>query len=205
MLRPSSTRHVYFLPGILLLVGLPLHGQNKVTTKDCSLAAEDYAVYSAVFRSREHSVDPPLELVIVDETVTTEEVPGSDAWNFQSKSKPAPSNETIADFKSHGLKRRSLKPSLDSKITYTLAPRAEIEGYFDRKVGGDGWERFAEQHPKAPGFVDVSAVGYNRARNHALVYLGHHCGWLCGTGNLCFLAKENGRWVIKNEYMQWIS
>ena len=99
MLRPSSTRHVYFLPGILLLVGLPLHGQNKVTTKDCSLAAEDYAVYSAVFRSREHSVDPPLELVIVDETVTTEEVPGSDAWNFQSKSKPAPSNETIADVK----------------------------------------------------------------------------------------------------------
>src|SRR6202000_441723 len=83
MLRLSSTRHAYLLLGILFLIAAPLRVQNKVTTKDCPLATEDYAVYSAVFRSRENSIDPPSELVIVDETVTTREAPERTGGNFQ--------------------------------------------------------------------------------------------------------------------------
>lgn len=43
-------------------------------------------------------------------------------------------------------------------------------------------------------FGNFSAVGYSKDHKEALIYLGHYCGSLCGTGHLVLLAKENETW-----------
>ena len=46
----------------------------------------------------------------------------------------------------------------------------------------------------------VSAVGFNRDGTRGLVYVGHHCGNLCGGGTYHFLVKKDGRWQVDREY-----
>jgi len=47
---------------------------------------------------------------------------------------------------------------------------------------------------------EVSAVGFNNDRTRALVYVGHHCGSLCGGGQYHLLVKKEGKWQIDREY-----
>jgi hypothetical protein len=46
----------------------------------------------------------------------------------------------------------------------------------------------------------VSAVGFNKERTRALVYVGHHCGSLCGGGGYHLLVKKDGRWQVDREF-----
>jgi len=46
----------------------------------------------------------------------------------------------------------------------------------------------------------VSAVGFNRDHTRALVYVGHHCGSLCGGGTYHLLVKKDGPWRVDREY-----
>ena len=55
--------------------------------------------------------------------------------------------------------------------------------------------------PVAASIVfEVSAVGFNRDRTRALVYVGHHCGSLCGSGRYHLLIKKDGKWQVDREY-----
>jgi hypothetical protein len=141
------------------------------------------------------------ELLISDETTKNEAKSGG-MWGFRSKSRQAPSDETVANFNSHQVEGCALSASLDPKVSYSLISEKEVHNYFKHK---DGWKRFYEKHPKAAGYVSFSAVGYNNSGTEAVVFLSHYCGSLCGTGHLYLLAKENGEWVVKNRLMQWIS
>jgi hypothetical protein len=47
----------------------------------------------------------------------------------------------------------------------------------------------------------VSVVAFNPARTRALVYVGHHCGSLCGTGRYHFLVRKDGQWQRDQEYL----
>jgi hypothetical protein len=47
---------------------------------------------------------------------------------------------------------------------------------------------------------DVSAIGFNNDRTRALVYVGHHCGSLCGGGRYHLLAKKDDKWEVDREY-----
>jgi hypothetical protein len=64
--------------------------------------------------------------------------------------------------------------------------------------------------PGAASIVfEVSAVGFNRDRTRALVYVGHHCGSLCGGGRYHLLVKNDGKWQVDREYRgmscAWVS
>jgi hypothetical protein len=71
-----------------------------------------------------------------------------------------------------------------------------------------GWEGFYKKYPKSAGFWQFSRPGYNFTRDEALLYVGHSCGGLCGTGHLDLLSQQNeqnGQWTVKNRMMLWIS
>jgi hypothetical protein len=51
-----------------------------------------------------------------------------------------------------------------------------------------------------PIIFEVSAVGFNRDRTRALVYVGHHCGSLCGGGRYHLLVKKEDKWQVDGEY-----
>jgi len=48
--------------------------------------------------------------------------------------------------------------------------------------------------------LEVSAVGFSRDRTRALVYVGHHCGGLCGGGRYHVLVKADSEWQVDREY-----
>ena len=48
--------------------------------------------------------------------------------------------------------------------------------------------------PDTGGLIEVSAVGFNADKTVAVVYMGHHCGGLCGGGAIHVLLKSHGRW-----------
>jgi hypothetical protein len=55
--------------------------------------------------------------------------------------------------------------------------------------------------PSAASVIfEVSAVGFNRERTRALVYVGHHCGSLCGGGTYHLLVKKDGKWQVDRDY-----
>lgn len=47
---------------------------------------------------------------------------------------------------------------------------------------------------------EVSAVGFNKDHNRALVYVAHHCGRLCGGGGYHLIVKEKEQWTTDQEF-----
>ena len=65
----------------------------------------------------------------------------------------------------------------------------------------DGTER-----PRRVHVVHVSRVGFSRDSSQALLYLGHSCGGLCGTGWKVQLRRDpSRRWRIITADVVWIS
>jgi len=77
-----------------------------------------------------------------------------------------------------------------------LAVPFEIVGWSEIKSGEDtydGWRNFKARWPKADGYYDVSAVGFDPPRNRAIVHIGRHTG-AGGEGQYHFLEKV-GDWT----------
>src|SRR5262245_17984849 len=87
--------------------------------------------------------------------------------------------------------------------TWLLQRRFNIEKPYEliasdelnRMSGFEGWEQFYKQHPNSGGYIDLSAVGFNGDKTVAVVYMGHHCGGLCGGGGFHVLRKKDGKWA----------
>ncbi len=174
----------------------------------CTLTAEDYAVYAAVVNDLGKPEDPEeawkdKEILIVDATTAQNDVKGRKGWGFRSNSKATPGKETVADFEANASSTCPLTESFGNPQSYSIITHAEVDKFFSSKR--DGWGKFYKKYPKAAGFWDFSRPGFDTAHHEALIYLGHYCGSLCGTGHLLFLTKENGQWKVTNRLMLWIS
>jgi hypothetical protein len=74
-----------------------------------------------------------------------------------------------------------------------------------RSGGGldDRWASFRKRY--GDGFVVLSRVGFNQARDHALLGVSTSCGSVCGSGQYMLLTKGNGRWQITEQHRTWVS
>lgn len=64
--------------------------------------------------------------------------------------------------------------------------------------GADGyWQAYYRLFPQTLGATSVSAIGYDRHRTRALVYVTHGCGALCGEDNIVVLRRITGRWIVE--------
>lgn len=202
-----------FLAAISMEAPAPGGAQTKgksTPSEECELATEDYAVYSAVLLDRGKPEDPEErwddkpDLVISDVTD-----PGEDGksrmWGFRSASKQSPSDDTVDHFNLRRQVPCHLKLRLNAAISYRFVSGEEQKRIFEKKGVAGGWKDFCKGYPKSSGYWSFSPVGYDTKGSEALVYVGHHCGGLCGTGHLVLLAKENDRWIVKNRLMLWIS
>lgn len=195
-----------------------IQGQNQATPNQqaevrCDLTDTDYAVFTALIKGLGGPEDPEeawagKDLLILD--VTRE--PGSSisdsgrmerGWGFRSKSNDAPSHDTAVDFVAKSASKCLLSPRFVEGKPYSLLSEDVVIKTF--KKGQDGWGKFYKLYPKAAGYWSFSRPGYNATGDEALVYVGHHCGWLCGTGHLYLLRKQDGNWAVMNRQMLWIS
>ena len=94
---------------------------------------------------------------------------------------------------------------------YLVVPMSEIEASF-RAIEGDRlgpWAGFYQRFPSSNGYTELSAVGFDAAKQRAMVYVAHDCGMLCGGGRNHLLEKVDGEWreVASSEIAgcQWMN
>ncbi|HLW51563.1 MAG TPA: hypothetical protein VKW06_01870 [Candidatus Angelobacter sp.] len=181
--------------------------------KSCELSEEDYSVFTAVLEALGKPEHPEeewknKEILVMDATGPGRVEPGQwNGWGFRSGSSAGPSAETRADFQDKDKDECRLKAGWGNPGLYKPFAKEEFAQLFQEKRTGqhDGWKEFYEKHPKAGGFWTFSRPGYSKGKDEALVYMARNCGWLCGTGHLYLLTKEDGQWKVKNRLFLWIS
>lgn len=204
---------------VMVAVSMPATSQDafKVTQPakasfKCEVTQEDYAVFSALMDGLGSPEDPEeawgnKDFVVVAQTTTVRsEDTDHGEWGFRSKSNAAPAAETVASLTEKAKLSCPLEVKFPTSHEYEFVSKTEIDSFFaNRKKGHDGWEMFYKKYPQAAGFWSFSLPGYNHDGTEALLSVSHSCGWLCGTGHLYLLRKENGKWIVRNRLMLWIS
>src|SRR4029077_10928371 len=80
-----------------------------------------------------------------------------------------------------GCEREGIDPTSDRPLglPYVLVPSAVLRALVPN---GEEWAGFHRRYPDSGGYMQVSAVGFDNSKTHALVSMAHHCGPLCGRG-----------------------
>ena len=86
----------------------------------------------------------------------------------------------IADYQQENEKTYRLQPKFGMNRKYELLTKQEIYARFKRP--GEG------------GWVELSAVGFNRTRTVAVLWVNRGCPGLCGSGTFHVLRKKDGKW-----------
>ena len=205
----TQTIAMLLLAALVCSVG-PQSTAQRTTQKGeshCELTQDDYAVYVALITGLGRPEDPEeawqgKEILIVGLTAAPADTKSHwGGWGFRSNSKAAPSPDTVVDFERKARGLCILKPQFGDPGSYKVVTQEEL----DRIFKGGQWGDFYKKYPQAGGVWTFSRPGYNPARNEAVLYVGHSCGSLCGTGHLYFLAKRNDQWTVQNRLMLWIS
>lgn len=99
----------------------------------------------------------------------------------------------IANYTEVNRKNWLLQRNFDIEKPYDLVPEKDIHHVLENDSVA-GWRPPGEAHRKYVGSLEVSAVGFNSDKTVAVVYVGHHCGSLCGGGGFHVLEKKDGKW-----------
>src|SRR5262249_55248754 len=145
--------------------------------------AEAYEVYAAILPTGWlWQVQKAKSLIIRSETVAHEMcLQPADAASEKIVG-PAISEYVKLNEKTWLLHRR-----FDIEKPYELIAYDDLMSAF--KEGQ--WENFDARYPNSGGWIELSAVGFNADKTVAVVYMGHHCGSLCGGGSFHVLQKKD--------------
>lgn len=105
---------------------------------------------------------------------------------WQEKIGPA-----ISDYVRTNAKPLLIQPRIKVGAPYRLIIADELRS----TIQTAGWEGFYKRYPGSGGWMEFSAAGFNANKTVAVVYMGHHCGPLCGSGGFHVLEKKDGKWV----------
>jgi hypothetical protein len=147
---------------------------------------EAYEIYSAIIPSEwPSSVAKAKTLVIRRETRGYQMCLNPEG---ESQGRLAPA---ISDYVKRNEKPMLLQNSFSLDLPYHLLTADELKTIFD----AGSWKEFYKQYPDSGGVIELSAVGFNKDKTVAVVYMGHSCGGLCGGGGFHVLQKKDGKWV----------
>jgi hypothetical protein len=147
--------------------------------------AEAYKVYSALLQSEWPQRRPDIKKAVIR----------METWPFKMCLKPAPESEEIIgsaidDYVWKNEKPVILQKQFQLEKPYELISANQIKSIFQQ---GD-WKDFYKLYPDSNGYIDFSAVGFNEEKTIAVVYIGKHCGYLCGSGKFHVQQKKDGKW-----------
>ncbi|MGO9642913.1 MAG: hypothetical protein ACLP1Y_16590 [Candidatus Acidiferrales bacterium] len=172
---------------------------------------EEYAVYTALL-SAEYPTKPPETLVIDDWTPSSEKGPfvGFVAGLAPSGAgRPDVQAETAADFEAKQRESFRLERKFSPKLSYVLVSESDLRDVFHHdangKISSQPWQEFYEKYPEAQGIMSLSRVGFNKAKDEALVYLIRQWNLLGGSAFYYVLARRGGAWKVKSKILVWLS
>jgi hypothetical protein len=198
--------------------GTPPAESEQVWTRDYNdplvLTEEEtedsYAIYSMLLK--EELKDWHLKRYAIQEWSGDMRARPSDPLCLQpAKEQRATYQDLFQDFLRKNRSRHQLayRFSLDDYLLLTPGESKHVAGLFS----GSPISRWNDDDRKLYHDVNViftvSAVGFERDHSHALVYIGHFCGPLCGEGSYHLLVKRGGKWQNDLDYKgtgcQWVS
>jgi hypothetical protein len=193
LLLPTAPRSVAYQP--------PVPQSAQVSADELNLTAaeenDSYEIYSMLLRTEM----PPQ-------------------WNIKARAIETETQTFPTSASNDGTPGSCLEPPQDQKSIYqplieNYAAKNKTKLVLKRKfdlsqyalVGPEEIKSIRQRSRSASGFpfnatvvFHVSALGFDRDRTRALVYVGHNCGDLCGGGGYHFLMKRNGQWQVDREY-----
>jgi hypothetical protein len=188
------------ISSLLILVLLLFQGVNSTTGKAPPYEDQKaYEVYSAIL-----PLEWPLRHAHAKRLIIQSETKGYEMClrpetEWQDKIGPA-----ISDYVRANAKASLLQPRIKVGVPYQLIIADELMS----TIQTAGWEGFHQRYPDSGGWMELSAVGFNVNKTVAVVYMGHHCGPLCGGGGFHVLEKKDGKWVAldwKGSSCAWAS
>ncbi len=108
----------------------------------------------------------------------------------------------IDDYKNMNVMAYKLENKFSIPQTVILISRGELNKIFQNETG---WDAFYERYPNSSGIISISRVGFNSNKTQAILGFGYQAGWVWGKGYRIFLTKEEGKWIVKEQDMLWIS
>jgi hypothetical protein len=109
---------------------------------------------------------------------------------------------TAEDFVSKNEQSCPLKNRFDVGALVVLISEKEERGISESMYG---WLEFYVRYPFSHGLTELSRVGFNAGMDQALVYVANSKGGLWGAGHYVLLIKEEGRWIVQDKALLWIS
>ena len=188
------------ITSLLILALLFSQGVNSTTGKAPPYEDEEaYEVYSAIL-----PLESPLRNAHAKRLIIQNETKGFEMClrpeeEWQEKIGPA-----ISAYVKANAKPSLLQPGIKVRVPYGLIVADELRS----TIQTVGWEGFYKHYPDSSGWMELSAVGFNVEKTVAVVYMGHHCGPLCGGGGFHILEKKDGKWVAldwKGSSCAWAS
>ncbi|HEV8210583.1 MAG TPA: hypothetical protein VGP77_10690 [Vicinamibacterales bacterium] len=98
---------------------------------------------------------------------------------------------------------RPLPDDLPTRQAVTFVEESELKSMFGS--GGDGWQRFYKQHPRAPGFVSLSRIAFDPEYSQALLFVNHTYGLLGAKGYFVLLRRASNGWAIERIRLFYVS
>ena len=157
---------------------------------------EAYEIYSAILPS-----EWPWRVAHSKTLIIQTETKGYQMCLRPDKGSEEKFGSAISAFVSLNKTPSLLQRKIDIEIPYQLIMADQLN-----TNSNAGWVEFYQRYPNSGGWIELSAVGFNHDRTVAVVYMGHHCGDLCGGGGFHVLEKKAGRWVElewKGESCSW--
>lgn len=171
---------------LLLYIGTPLAQDSSAA--QAYEVADAYQIYSQLIPYQESYGFAKGTLIIQEQTVTNADVAGAClspevARQFKS---------AISDYRRSQRKRWLLKRLFQIEKPYEIVNEQTL-GLL-RGHGPEPWHAYYEHYPRSGGWIFMSAVGFNRNKTLAIVYIGSICGGLCGQAQFHLLEKVKGQW-----------
>jgi len=169
-----------------LISSLLLYQSSAVSTDNQPKPYEDaeaYEVYSTILR--------PWQVANAKSLVIRSETKGYKMCLRPDEDSEKIIGQAISQYVKLNEKNWLLKRGFNIEKPYELVPYDELRSAL--KQGW--WENFYKQYPNSGGWIELSAIGFNADKTVAVVYMGHHCGGLCGGGGFHVLQKKDGKWA----------
>jgi hypothetical protein len=151
--------------------------------------ADGYVVLSVLLSHAHSEMDPSFLLAAFQLSPLT--VSGMNDDSFQSCSRvPTEFAGAAADFRDKNKQNWNLTKKINLKFNYR----------FTNLTGKHTWLAPTQNNKDVPpalfetSVYQVSAVGFDASRTHAIAYVGAVCGPDCGSGSYHLLIKEKDGW-----------
>ena len=174
---------------------------SATTTPQTTVTADEYDVYNALIESVYIGANKPKQIIIT--TVHTDHPSFGRAAGVMESFWPDLGDDVVHDFKAKNKTSSDLERRFTLSVPYTLMSEQEVTSIFSTTVSG--WKKFYAKYPDAKGFLALPHVGFNQAKDTAVLYTEYQSTSTAGEGDVVLMKKTDGRWTVEENSMFWQS